>query len=103
MIIDDNGTGYVMLKVAVGVTPVLLIDCPYISNPLPRVRWYKDDEPITPSSKYTIYENGTLKITDFTLPSEQAGYVCHLNNPHGNSSLNYGLEVWGESSLMGNV
>ena len=88
--------GPITVRVATGRH--VFLDCPYNSNPLPNITWFKGSsaEQVTPSSKYRVHENGTLVISDFTLPSDNTEYRCELSNRHGNDARDYNLQVWGE-------
>jgi len=60
------------------------MECRAQGEPLPAVRWLKNDNPVIPSKdKYTIAGDGiTLKVKDINF-SDTGAYMCQAQNEAG--------------------
>jgi len=73
--------------------------CTVIGNPLPEISWYKNEQELHVSEKYTmtIFETtATLEITN--VKEEDAGiYSCRASNPAGVATSTVNLVIFGNN------
>jgi len=73
---------------------VVYIRCPVIGIPRPRIRYLKDDKPITYSEHLKLDSIGSLIVTAATLERKSNGvYTCLAENEAGHVTMNTTLHL----------
>lgn len=79
----------------------LTFECEVVSNPEPRVDWYKDGISIATNPDYlTTYERGVCTLTiEETFAEDSARFSCRANNEFGSAETGANLTVKGEDQI----
>ena len=59
-----------------------IVDCPLAGWPPPTKSWNKDSEPLSNSSRLTVFANGSLSFRSVTM-KDSGLYECEAENVHG--------------------
>lgn len=83
---------------------VKMLDCPYLANPPPVVQWSRSrsrSNKAFPSSndKFTIFKNGSLRISDLAI-EDSGNYMCIIVNSMGVDEATYNLLVISKFCLV---
>ncbi|XP_011502527.1 PREDICTED: roundabout homolog 2-like [Ceratosolen solmsi marchali] len=66
--------------------------CRAIGNPMPKINWHKNGQPIRLDPRITILNNGTLVINDLQ-KNDMGIYTCTASSDTGNTSWSAALKV----------
>uniref|UniRef100_A0A182SW04 Uncharacterized protein n=1 Tax=Anopheles maculatus TaxID=74869 RepID=A0A182SW04_9DIPT len=75
--------------------------CNAVGNPNPFISWYLDGNPVVPSERINVTENGTLLLRDLEKSTDQGLYTCVASSRSGKSTWSAFLRV--ESPTNPNV
>ncbi|XP_052894838.1 protein sax-3-like [Anopheles moucheti] len=75
--------------------------CNAVGNPNPFISWYLDGNPVVPSERINVTENGTLLLRELEKSSDQGLYTCVASSRSGKSTWSAYLRV--ESPTNPNV
>uniref|UniRef100_A0A182V3E7 Roundabout n=1 Tax=Anopheles merus TaxID=30066 RepID=A0A182V3E7_ANOME len=75
--------------------------CNAVGNPYPFISWYLDGNPVAPSERINITENGTLLLRELEKGTDQGLYTCVASSRSGKSTWSAFLRV--ESPTNPNV
>uniref|UniRef100_A0A182JQB0 Roundabout n=1 Tax=Anopheles christyi TaxID=43041 RepID=A0A182JQB0_9DIPT len=67
--------------------------CNAVGNPNPFISWYLDGNPIVPSDRINIMENGTLFLRELEKSTNQGLYTCVASSRSGKSTWSAYLRV----------
>jgi hypothetical protein len=75
-------------KLFANVNQATLVECVSSGIPRPRVRWFKDGEPLDDSDVFSLQmSDGSLSIRAATL-DDAGDYECRVENIHGSAIRN---------------
>ena len=80
----------------------LVINCPVTGKPIPKITWYKDNNPLQPitDENLKLYDGGSrLKITK-TQISDGGMYRCEGSNVAGNTTKDFKVDVHGKAFCL---
>ncbi|XP_058122734.1 protein sax-3-like [Anopheles ziemanni] len=60
--------------------------CKAVGNPTPIISWYLEGNPVVPSERINVTENGTLLIRDLDRSTNQGMYTCVASSRSGKST-----------------
>ncbi|XP_038527072.1 hemicentin-1 isoform X3 [Canis lupus familiaris] len=96
--LEDAGK---MLNETVVVNNPIQLECKAAGNPLPAIKWYKDNRPLSASTGVTFLNRGQIIDIESAQITDAGIYKCMAINSAGATELFYSLQVHVPPSISG--
>nr|XP_055175129.1 hemicentin-1 isoform X2 [Nyctereutes procyonoides] len=96
--LEDAGK---MLNETVVVNNPIQLECKAAGNPLPAIKWYKDNRPLSASTGVTFLNRGQIVDIESAQITDAGIYKCMAINSAGATELFYSLQVHVPPSISG--
>ncbi|XP_061539337.1 LOW QUALITY PROTEIN: hemicentin-1 [Phycodurus eques] len=88
-------------EVTVLANKTSILECHVNGNPVPKITWFKDSEPVSPDGPHRILSNGrTLQVLTAQV-SDTGRYVCVADNVAGSVEKSFHLNVHVPPTILG--
>ena len=97
--IDAQDRSPITMAIADNVTALtntsITIQCPTSGVPTPTVTWAKDDQEIPNDGRYTVQDDGSLRINE-ALADDSARYTCNAESVAGKDKASSTVKIVGK-------